>query len=374
MTLEYNTSQVSINPDFSKRITALRFLLSVFVVFIHAVPDNVHFSSGDINCLDGASIWIRAIVYFFAQFLGQIAVPMFFIISGYLFFAKPKPAIISIKSKSKTIALPYFLWNVIAIVLIFIAQSISYTESYFPQNLIKEWSFKDYLLAFWSNNSFDNLAGPVVAQFWYIRDLLCLMIISPLIKIIARKYPYTYITVIALLYIFNIIGIIPDYLGFVGALFYFSIGYYAVKYIEYIMQLIDSVKVSDAFLAFILVYSIDLYGFITQQQNYRLVHTFSLFFLILFFVKIAGFAVKEEIIFSKLSYLAGFSFWIYAAHKPFVISVIKRLHIKFLPMEDGWILLQFFGDAIVCVGLLMLLAVAIKKYCPKIWAILNGNR
>jgi hypothetical protein len=140
------------------------------------------------------------------------------------------------------------------------------------------------------------------------------------------------------------------------------------------MQLIDSVKVSDAFLAFILVYIIDLYGFITQLQNYRLIHTFSLFFLILLFVKIAGFAVKKEKIFSKLSYFAGFSFWIYAAHKPFVISVIKRLHIKFLPMEGGWILLQFFGDAIVCVGLLMLLAVAIKKYCPKIWAILNGSR
>lgn len=186
-----------INPEFSKRITALRFICAVFVVFIHNnLNAGIHFAGK--NVIVDMPIWMQVIHNTFVYYWGDIAVPTFFIISGYLFFSKTKSFRTTIKSKSQGIILPYILWSLLAIFLFYIAQSFEFSKPYFaqPENIIRTWQTSDYFRAFWARDTSvgnDSLHTPFVTQFWYVRDLIIMMCVSPLIKFCASKFPTSWL-------------------------------------------------------------------------------------------------------------------------------------------------------------------------------------
>ncbi|MGP1459772.1 MAG: hypothetical protein ACTTKL_10780, partial [Treponema sp.] len=49
----------AINADFSKRITALRFILACFVVFIHSETTTINFAGGEL--VPNIPVWVRVI-------------------------------------------------------------------------------------------------------------------------------------------------------------------------------------------------------------------------------------------------------------------------------------------------------------------------
>jgi peptidoglycan/LPS O-acetylase OafA/YrhL len=102
----------------SNTIDWLRFPLAIAVVFIHINPvvdmqgvDYFHFSGMDIYTVAGALI---------SRVLAHVAVPCFFMFSGFLFFYKVRGWNRNIyrnkiKSRLKTLVLPFLLWNVITV-------------------------------------------------------------------------------------------------------------------------------------------------------------------------------------------------------------------------------------------------------------------
>ena len=73
------TSLLSVFPQYS-------FLLSLLVVFVHST----HFSVEELQRVARLpffeSSFLEKWEFFFSEFLGQVAVPGFFFVSGYLFF------------------------------------------------------------------------------------------------------------------------------------------------------------------------------------------------------------------------------------------------------------------------------------------------
>ncbi|MDD6970288.1 MAG: acyltransferase, partial [Treponema sp.] len=129
-----------ISEEDSKRITSLRFLLIVFVVFIHAnlTPDDA------LNYYHYDFIqpkWIEVFKNFICYTLGGAAVPLFFLFASYLQFSKNDSYPTLLKKRSKSLLLPYILWSVITVILYFIAQSIPQTAPYFqnPINIVRAW-------------------------------------------------------------------------------------------------------------------------------------------------------------------------------------------------------------------------------------------
>lgn len=365
----------TIDSEFSLRITALRFSLAVFVVFIHNQLDSaIHFSDGDF--IVEMPIWIQIIHDIFINYLGGIAVPVFFIISGYLFFAKPKPIVVTFKSKFKRIVLPYILWTLIAILLFFIAQRFEFSKPYFsqPEKIISNWGMLDYFRAFWAWDTSIDLHPPFVSPFWYVRNLIIMMLISPLIKIFAGKFPTAFFISITVLNSAEMLHITNIQYGFTKALFYYSLGYYAVKNIGKIIKWIDSIPWLDFVVAYITSSTLTVYACMNALKGCSFVSWFNLLFSICFAIKVAGIVCKNKKIFGKLSYLSGFSFWIFAAHLPFILPVMRKLSVQIIPMHGIWILVQFFGIVIICVGFLLILGVVVKKFLPKVYALLNGER
>ena len=105
----------------SKSIDFLRFPLIVGVVLIHAHFSNVIMNGVNVNILHEYSCPIYDTTsYFFSELIGRIAVPLFFFISGFLFFYRSKEFSLSVyrhklKNRGRSILLPYLFWNLMII-------------------------------------------------------------------------------------------------------------------------------------------------------------------------------------------------------------------------------------------------------------------
>lgn len=205
------------NDSIDSRILSwLRFPLAALVVFIHTDYSR--------NTAD-AAFYIGT---FLSGCVAQIAVPAFFFISGYLFFAKLENyGLQEYKTimcrKAKTLLVPYLLWIALA---------------YYGYGLwtgfssdVKPW---DFYRIFWAGSdgftatsplgySFSLLCTPAgLAVLWFIRDLIIAMILSPLIWWIVRKCRLYSIVLFLLPYLLTL-GIPVKGFGLV-ALCFFPIG------------------------------------------------------------------------------------------------------------------------------------------------------
>lgn len=177
---------MSIPSHTSAVISALRFPLSLLVVFVHAslciVPE-----------VQPAGMPLSsALSFFVSDVLAALAVPAFFLISGYLFFHKVEayhPALYAQKLKKRATSLlqPYVAWNVVYLILIAAIQFLLPQLMSGNNKAVADYSLADFLLCFVSMdyvNAGFSLApftlGPIDLPLWYVRDLLLLALFSPL--------------------------------------------------------------------------------------------------------------------------------------------------------------------------------------------------
>lgn len=370
-----NTFENLINADFSRRITCLRFILAVLVVFIHSTVDQINFADSSMEI--SIPLYASVIQTVFTSVLGGVSVPLFFVISAYLFFAKPKSIKENVKSKFISIVIPYIFWTVLTVFLYFAAQSFSFSKNYFskPENIIRSWDFSDFVQAFFARKvSYIDYWHPLVYQFWYLRNLLIFMIFAPVIKFLAGRFPFSYFCAILSVSLIRITGVFSDPLWIFPALFYFSLGFYAVNNIQKVLDFLDSARWKDFAFSYILFATASVFFEFTKNPISSVVSFMRTVFTIFLFVKLAGNFSKNECVLKKLSALSEYSFWIYAAHAPFVVTAIKKLISKAIPMHGGFILVQFFATAFLCVTFLMIFGFLLKKFLPGFFAFTTGGR
>ena len=72
--------------------------------------------------------------------------------------------------------------------------------------------------------------------------------------------------------------------------------------------------------------------------------------------------------------LSAFSFWLYATHDPFLITPIKKLWTKFLPINGYFLVAEYFGAVILTVVISLAVGMLLKKIFPRVFAVLTGGR
>ncbi|MBR5102389.1 MAG: acyltransferase, partial [Muribaculaceae bacterium] len=229
----------------SNTISYLRFPLAVGVVMIHSwcgIPavSYKHIPNPDMPIFS-------YIAYFCSVILPRIAVPLFFAIAGYLFFKKVNSFtfatyINKLKKRFKTLFIPYLFWNLLVILLIFLIQS--FTTYYHDAPLVKDYSFGDWLWAIFYYNNIGtdgtNLvftSQPAAYQLWFIRDLMIIMLFTPLIYVLCKRLKLFFILPLATLWLneFWYLGFnVRDYIDR-NVLFFFPLGaYFGIHKIDFI--------------------------------------------------------------------------------------------------------------------------------------------
>jgi surface polysaccharide O-acyltransferase-like enzyme len=105
----------------SATIDLLRFPLIFMVIFIHLSYTAVHLPDADSPLFSEQGI-LNLLYLLLSDGICRLAVPTFFIISGFLFFINVTDFTweqykYKIKRRFRSLVIPYFLWNLIAIIL-----------------------------------------------------------------------------------------------------------------------------------------------------------------------------------------------------------------------------------------------------------------
>lgn len=111
-----------IRGGYSESINMLRFPLAILVVFVHSFGADVDVSELHASGLTGLAVY-DYIRLFFSVVIARSAVPIFFIISGYLLFLKVeeynKTVYVSkLRKRWHSLVVPYFSWIVLLILWI----------------------------------------------------------------------------------------------------------------------------------------------------------------------------------------------------------------------------------------------------------------
>ena len=139
------------NEHISKTISFLRFPLIVLVVFIHSYI-MMPYHGSDVTASEVPIFY--NIEFLLSEIIACIAVPLFFLISGFLFFYRLQgfnqaKYFEKIKKRFKTLFIPYLFWSVFAILITFIVQySVPSLLSGEAKGVIS-WTAGDWLAAIW---------------------------------------------------------------------------------------------------------------------------------------------------------------------------------------------------------------------------------
>lgn len=156
--------------EFRNKISYLSFILAVLIVIRHSSGIGIY----------NLPVWLHYIELFVQQ-ATDLAVPVFFAISGFLFFNNLigwKDWLKKIKKRLKSLFVPFIIWNLIGflfvLAIINIPQIANKTHFELPQ--FEFWSFLYDI--FWDTKY--NIT-------WFIKDLMIFMLLSPVFVVVSKK-------------------------------------------------------------------------------------------------------------------------------------------------------------------------------------------
>lgn len=349
----------------SELIEALRFPLIVLVVFIHVLPERIvvpipmNFSG--MNIYDGFSETISHII-------GRIAVPCFFLFSGYFFFRKLDSWDFSfyysqLKKRCLTLVIPYFLWNVFMIIAIC-------TKLYIFSLLSLE-VYEDGIFSI-QNQSWTELfwLGPVNYPLWYLRDLICMSLLTPLFYYLFRYLKIYGILLLLVLYLTTWEVGIPGFS--MTAFFFFGMGAYLGLYKENILSLCLKVRFESGIGALIFL-CCTIYNYGNELQEY-LTRPFILLGIVSV-INMMNRVVDSNFWKRKLCNLSVTVFFIYAIHEIYIINWTKGFFSRTFLVDSGaGLMLVYVLIPIITLTICLLLYYLLDKIAPKFLAFIVGGR
>ena len=316
--------------------------------------------------LDGNHETYFRVLYPFYNWLGETGVPGFFFISGYLFFLSQKTYFQKLYTRIHTLLIPYLLWNLFLLLLYLLAYVAGYPQDINGRS-IADYNLTDYLRLFWDRGSYDNgNFVPLLCPLWYIRNLLIISIISPLLLYIIKYTRVIFLLIIAVWWMMTYHNaFIPQ------TILFFSLGAYFT--ILSINPLEIIIKKRTLFLTLFLIFALgDIASHVAIETLFNLqIHRLSLIFNISAILLLADYSVRHGY---SNKFLPNAAFIVLCVHYPIVVILRKSCIAQFCNASDIIHIILYF----VCVILSTLLSLGfyllLDRYMPNVKRILSGNR
>jgi len=256
----------------SATINLLRFPLALMVIFIHMSPSVINLIDADFSVLSGHAIYnVTGILL--SHVLTHIAVPTFFFISGFLFFNnfqkwswegyKKK-----LNSRIKTLFIPYLLWNTIPFILFALSMTAGVVIKGNPIEKVRTFiTANNWRIIYdcheWNTNYINwlgenlRMTGPYDLPLWFLRDLIVVTILTPIIYYVIKKFGLFVISILFVAYISRIWTLLPGFS--ITAFFYFSTGAYFALNKMNIIQFVEKYKLLFVPICMILLVATTIY-------------------------------------------------------------------------------------------------------------------
>ena len=305
-----------------------------------------------------------------AEEIARVAVPLFFVISGYLFFYNTDLNLKSYKTKLikrfHSLLIPYILWNIFVGIFQYISQKYLNEITSGGKSFILDYKWYEWIKIFWNFTD----GTPICNQFWFIRDLMVIVIISPLIYFFIKKTKIYGLLLIFILYLTNSL---PKFSFYSVEPYYFFLGaYFSINKIDIVDFSTQYFKNKIWLYSVLLLLSVLIsYQYIPLNNNYfhKLTVLIGIF---LSFSIIRNLLANGTIVTRKK--LADSTFFLYAYHM-LPTSLLCKLWIKYLQPNTSFELILSFiliDSIIVIIG--YYLYNILRNMMPNFMAIICGNR
>ena len=340
----------------SSAIACMRFPLILSIIFYHAyiavpIPDHSLY------------YWI---IYPFSLWIGETGVPAYFMISGLWMFYSSKSYVEKVKSRVHTLVIPYLIWNTVILLAFVFAFFLGYRLIIYNGKGIADYGIIDYIRAYWDRGDWDGGIGkPIYPPMWFLRNLMLLCLISPIIRIIIEK------TGLLLPVITGILWIYTPNMGFnYECISSFCLGaFFPIKNISPIDYL-ERYKIPALCLFILLGVADYLTHTLISVPCSLQIHRLAIFANIIMIPLIGLWLYNHGLHHRSLSNMA---FFIYCVHLP-IVTLTRKPAL----WHPEWSSLTHIALYFVSVALITSVCIAIyivgKKFFPTMMRLATGNR
>lgn len=350
---------MKIRKDLSSTFMIANLLGTILVIAIH------YNSQRYIDSSDGYN-WNYLAQEFFTNGICRVSVPFFALISGFFIFSKVNNFdnwLSTVRKKVKTLILPYVLGSLLIFIASLILKLILWPDD-FP-------SLTPYLVVR------TIVARPASVQFWFLRDLIILTIVSPAIFNLNKRANVALGVVLAFLWLIDIqpFPVITDwYLINIETLFYFWLGgqLYKQKCVLYAaLEHRNFPKIECFMLWFLLIW---MRIMIDPSISTWYVKDYTIASLLIYKIGIVVGIISLIFLSEKLKdnktliYLSGLTTFAYLFHLV-PLSYIRLFTGRMVSDE-----FLFYINFPIATVLIFSLAYIISTYCGSLYAVLTGGR
>ncbi len=345
----------------------ISFILSLFVILIHISSEHQYLKQ---IADDGSARYAVTFLYNFVKnTFSRVAVPLFFVISGAVFFRDYQPGMYAgkIKTRIKSLFIPYLLWNTL---VMFFRIFCSYTPIY---HLFVGRERFVVTVPNLISGVFLYSCNPV---FFFIFNLIIYVLLTPFFDyIMSSKWSAWIITVLALVVpsiVSSIFGddIEPHIANLLGYLIWYVIGVLIGKHYFslFVKQTPRILRLPCACICVlcIILQLMNIYGVIHPPLVGSQI-------LVVFFCAAFWIASDSFVENIKLRPFMYYSFFIYALHVDVQAVYVKLIYL--LGPKNMW---MAFPNLLIAYPLTILTVIVIaaflEKKIPFVYMVLSGNR
>ena len=336
--------------EIRNKITLITFVCSVLVIYIHAYNLVVY-------GIDENSSGLSGIVYVIENYWSKvlkIAVPMFFFISGLLFFRNLQIKDLPRKWKKRffTVIIPYFIWCTLYYIYNVMCTNIPMIHNRMNQDTVTSLSLKFWLGSLW-NDSYYTL--------WFLKNLILFICMAPIIWLLIKNHwkrvPTGLIALIIIEIFINKELLKTQYgNGLDSYLVGSYIGLNCSEYLSY-----RNKKISGC--AFLYI----IFCMITSFRFWNIV-TKSILFIAIWFA--CDWVSRKE---RSFPWWMKITFFTYVSHDIF-LEALEKLFLILFGVKPIFALLDYLLMPLVVQLLLVVIAFFMQKCSPVMWRILTGDR
>lgn len=320
------------------------------------------------------SLYLEAVEYPIAncwqQFTGfrglsAVAVPLFYFISGLLFFKNVqsiRDCSVNIKKRIRSLLVPYIIWNFIFVgwyVILAIIPGVS------------QYVNSDTLSLFTWQHPWDSFCvlfiAPVGFQLWFLRDLLVYTACSPLLYWALKRAPW---------FTFGIILVSFGWIGRFGGT-YFCLG--AIVALHYNLMIVKKYLFAKIIVACSILYVCNafIFGFCPSVASLLKNPYCTQVISIIGIVSVWGMydmLVSEKYKMSKsIKTLSEYTFFVYLFHEP-AFNIIKKLGLKIFGCNECSLILLYTINPFIMMTVAIAGGVLLHKLMPRVYGVLVGGR
>lgn len=339
----------------SDKIRVLSFVAILFVIYIHS--PYVEASGYPVA---------KCVQRFVADFgLAIFAVPMFYTISGLLFFKGVENVVDcypKIGKRFQSLLVPYIIWNLVFVGWYMVMAYTPGVSSFVNSDMLSNIHLSDPV----STLHF-LFIEPAGFHLWFLRDLIVFVLLSPILYFAIKSLPW--ITVIML---FIGLGWIPRF-----GVVYFALG--GVVALHYDLDKVTYLLTRQRTIMLLYIYFLNaiLAAFGIVRSGEWILQYYIQIVSVIAVIAVWGLydiLVPRDLKFSSRMYIIlSYTFFVYLFHEP-AFNIIKKIGLKVIGVHEYSLILLYMINPILMLVIAIGVGMLFQKLLPKAYSICVGGR